>query len=229
MEWFRMYSDMPNDPKVGTLTDEEFRTWVELLCLAGKEGNCGSTGVTKEQAIWVLRRNILCNVSSLFQRGLIHYENGTEKIVISKWTKRQMPSDNSTARVRKHRKKKKGNVSETLQERGCNAPEKIRKEYKDIVASVIHHLNTATGKAYKHDGADHFKHIAARLAEGYTEDQLKTVIQNQVRVWRGTPMEQYLRPSTLFVPSKIDGYLNNNPVAQSLSPDEIFRNKYGGL
>src|SRR5215470_17367179 len=34
--WFRMYSDVINDPKVQRLPAEIFKAWVNLLCLAAK-------------------------------------------------------------------------------------------------------------------------------------------------------------------------------------------------
>jgi len=41
MPWFRMYHEMIDDPKIGTLDNDEFRLWVEILCLACKSGNGG--------------------------------------------------------------------------------------------------------------------------------------------------------------------------------------------
>jgi len=126
MMWFRMYHEMIEDPKIGTLTDAQFRLWVELLCLACCEGNCGDTGMNEEELNWKLRRNVSETLHVLFQRNLIEhaeYKKGHKTIKIKNWEKRQYTSDNSTDRVRKYRekqKKKEGNVSETLQKQECN-------------------------------------------------------------------------------------------------------------
>ncbi len=53
----------------------------------------------------------------------------------------------------------------------------------------------------------HMKHISARLSEGRSEDDLRKVIWNQGHEWRGTEQFKYMRPSTLFIPSKFNEYL----------------------
>ena len=121
MDWFRMYSDMPNDPKVGTLTDSQFRTWVELLCMAGKEGNCGSIGVTLRDASWSLRRDITDDVNELVERGLVIMDGC--KVVIAKWSKRQFKSDHDAADRMKRSREKGRYVTVTSQDRNCVIPD----------------------------------------------------------------------------------------------------------
>lgn len=67
------------------------------------------------------------------------------------------------------------------------------------------------------------KFIKARLAEGYTIDDLKSVIDYTTKSWKGTSMEIYLRPETLFNATKFDGYLVlANKVKQKNSNGGIF-------
>mgnify|MGYP003295020426 CR=1 FL=1 len=75
--------------------------------------------------------------------------------------------------------------------------------YKDIVEF----LNEKAGTKFRSSGADTQKHINARLNEGFTIDDFKSVIEKKCAEWRGTNMEQYLRPSTLFG-TKFESYLN---------------------
>lgn len=75
---------------------------------------------------------------------------------------------------------------------------------------IVDYLNDRTGKHYRL-GKNVRKLINARLSEGYTVDDFKTVIDHKVASWKGTEMEQYLRPSTLFAPSHFDDYLNETP------------------
>jgi len=125
---------MVDDPKIGTLNDSQFRTWIELLCLATKGEADGDTGMTTEEASWALRRNVTETLQELIDRSLVHYsETGT--LVITKWENRQSKSDSSNERVRRHRDKKQkeqgiNNIEtgETLQERSGNAPEQSRAE-----------------------------------------------------------------------------------------------------
>jgi hypothetical protein len=46
------------------------------------------------------------------------------------------------------------------------------------------------------------------MEDGYTLDDFKAVIDNRCGHWKGTDMEQYLRPETLFG-TKFEGYLNS--------------------
>ena len=60
---------------------------------------------------------------------------------------------------------------------------------------------------YRASSAATQKHINARLAEGYTLEDFFTVIDKKCAEWKGTDMEKYLRPETLFG-SKFENYLN---------------------
>ena len=89
--------------------------------------------------------------------------------------------------------------------------------------TIINYLNEKTGKHYKHTTNKTQTVIKARWNEGFTEDDFKKVIDNKVAEWKGTDMEKYLRPETLFG-TKFEGYLN-----QELQPsgmDQLERMKY---
>lgn len=78
-----------------------------------------------------------------------------------------------------------------------------------LVAQVVEYLNSVTGKNYRANTPETVKLITARLNDGYTVDDMKKVIEHRWKMWRGTDMEQYMRPNTLFRPSKFEGYLNS--------------------
>ena len=78
---------------------------------------------------------------------------------------------------------------------------------RNLPEEVIDYLNAKTGASYKANTKDTQKHIKARVAEGFTLPDFKTVIDKKASEWSGTDMEQYLRPSTLFGP-KFESYLN---------------------
>lgn len=78
---------------------------------------------------------------------------------------------------------------------------------KEIYIVVLDYLNSKTGLKYRASSKETQKHINARVSEGYTVEDFKTVIDKQYDKWHGTEYEQYLRPSTLFG-SKFEGYLN---------------------
>ena len=75
----------------------------------------------------------------------------------------------------------------------------------------IAYLNQKLGKNYKYVDKN-TKLVNARLKEGYTIDDFKTVIDKKVAEWQNGDMTKYLRPETLFG-TKFDGYLNQ-PIAK---------------
>ena len=75
---------------------------------------------------------------------------------------------------------------------------------------IIEYLNFRTGSKFKPTTKPYIQAIRSRLKEGYTVDDFKTVIDKKCREWKGTKLEKYLTPKTLFAPSHFDTYLNSN-------------------
>ena len=90
----------------------------------------------------------------------------------------------------------------------------IKNNVADYVHQIIDYLNLKIGARYRPNSKSTQSHIKARLKEGYSLQDFLTVIDKKCSEWRGTNMEQYLRPETLFG-TKFEGYLNSkvNPVA----------------
>lgn len=96
----------------------------------------------------------------------------------------------------------------------------IRDEYIDnnlsdkptTIKSIIDYLNEKADKKYRANNKATQKHINARLKEGYTVEDFKSVIDKKCAEWKNTEMEQYLRPETLFG-TKFEGYLNSKTVS----------------
>ena len=78
---------------------------------------------------------------------------------------------------------------------------------------IIEYLNMKTGSKFKPTTKPYVQAIRSRLKEGYTVDDFKTVIDKKCREWKGTKLEKYLTPKTLFAPSHFDTYLNSNGMA----------------
>lgn len=85
------------------------------------------------------------------------------------------------------------------------------------ISNIIEHLNARAGTNYRTASKATQEHIKGRLAEGYTEEDFFTVIDKKCAEWRGTEMEKYLRPSTLFNREKFENYLNA-PISQPKGP-----------
>lgn len=81
------------------------------------------------------------------------------------------------------------------------------KSNKEIYNVIIDYLNDKTGLKYKATSKATQAHINARIDEGFSVDDFKTVIDKKSAEWTGTDFEQYLRPATLFG-TKFESYLN---------------------
>ncbi|MBO0385649.1 conserved phage C-terminal domain-containing protein [Staphylococcus haemolyticus] len=99
------------------------------------------------------------------------------------------------------------------------SPSSTAYPYKD----VINYLNQQTGKHYKSTTKKNQTVIRARTDEGFKLDDFKQVINNKVAEWKGTDMEKYLRPETLFG-TKFEGYLNQE--TQPSGMDQLERMKH---
>ena len=78
----------------------------------------------------------------------------------------------------------------------------------EAAEEIVAYLNARIGTHYKPKSKGTLKHVSARLREGYTVDDFRTVIDKKCADWRNDPrMAPYLRPETLFGP-KFEGYLN---------------------
>ena len=86
--------------------------------------------------------------------------------------------------------------------------------------SILSYLNQRAGTSFKTDDAESVHMISDLAHAGYTEDDMRHVIDVKVSDWLGNPVaERYLRPSTLFG-SKFTEYL-----AQPKSADTIRAEK----
>lgn len=173
--------------------------------------------------------NVQITVNYLIKTGLL------EQIDTVEYTLKDAENNTGSetavaARVRKHRKGQKTlqcNADVTDVKHLCNVEKEIEKDIeKDIekktyspslpsvAEDIVSHLNSITGSSYRSTTSKTRKLIAARLAEGFTVDDFKTVITKKAEEWTGTDMAQYLRPETLFG-TKFEGYLNQPEVRNS--------------
>ena len=77
----------------------------------------------------------------------------------------------------------------------------------DTVSEIIMYLNEMTGQHYKASTQETKRLVKARIKEGYTVEDFKTVIYKKTKEWSGTDNAKYLRPQTLFG-NKFESYLN---------------------
>jgi len=78
----------------------------------------------------------------------------------------------------------------------------------NIVEEILDYLNQKANKSFKATTEKTKSLINARMNEGFTVEDFKTVIDIKCNEWLGSEkMEIYLRPETLFG-TKFEGYLN---------------------
>lgn len=119
--WFRFYDEALDDPKVQRLAPHLFKTWMNLLCLASKDGGKLPSDDDISFRLRLSISDAQQQVEDLILAGLIDIEGDGSRIPHS-WPDRQYASDSSAERVRKHRADKKktpcnvtGNADVTVQ------------------------------------------------------------------------------------------------------------------
>ena len=111
---------------------------------------------------------------------------------------------------------------------GVSAPKQAKKaKLAQDAKLVIDYLNLKTGSKYRYSKSS-TKHILARLGEGFTVDDCKSVIDKKCNEWLQDPyMSKFLRPETLFA-GKFEGYLNQAPAPPRASGDRERLQWHGG-
>lgn len=115
---------------------------------------------------------------------------------------------------------------ETKEEPRPEQPKKPKKAKETKVdkeaGEVISYLNIKTGSSYRATTEANIKPIRARLNDGFTVEDCKKVIDTKSGQWLNNPdMVKYLRPATLFSPSKFEGYLNECRGKPSIRGDSL--------
>lgn len=79
------------------------------------------------------------------------------------------------------------------------------------IKTIIDYFNERLGTHYTYRNRNINGLIKARMSEGFSVEDFKTVVDNKIASWKGTKWEQFLRPKTLFAPSHFEDYLNERP------------------
>lgn len=101
-------------------------------------------------------------------------------------------------------KKQNGNDKKTTP-----IPDNNTDKYTDIIYNIVKYMNEMFGTQYRDSTRKTRELIIARLNEGFREEDFYEVIHKKWQDWKGTKMEQYLRPQTLFG-TKFEAYLNQS-------------------
>ncbi|MDQ3542034.1 MAG: phage replisome organizer N-terminal domain-containing protein [Chloroflexota bacterium] len=119
MKWFRVYSEIKDDPKMLELDDHQFRLWINLLAMASEDGvTSRDTGVTSRGNVRASRRkglaaalrtdvDALNTALDLFEElDMIEVEDDGEIITIAHWDARQYDKPSDIPEKTRERKRK---------------------------------------------------------------------------------------------------------------------------
>lgn len=98
------------------------------------------------------------------------------------------------------------NNSQTTNKRKKERTKERNNIQAQALCDIVSLLNSLTGKNYSVKSKTTAQLVADRMAEGYTLEDFRTVIEKKVAEWTGSKFEQYLTPTTLFGP-KFEKYL----------------------
>ena len=208
--------------------------WFKILCLAGKCNQNGfllaSPNVPFSEKnlskIFKIKQKIISKSIRLFiDLGMIDVVDNV--YVVSKWMayqnndKLEEMQKKNRERQQAYRDRQKDVLRDIKDNR--NVTNNVTSDVKNNVngsyilslnnnvihiKEIIDYFNSKCGKRFTYKNKSYNSKINARLEEGFTVDDFKTVIDKKYDEWVGTEFEKYLDPDTLFAPSKFEKYLN---------------------
>lgn len=82
-------------------------------------------------------------------------------------------------------------------------------EIKSPAVLIIEYFNEITGRKFRTTNKTYLNAISKRFKDGFTEEQIKEVIQVKTIEWKNNPtMSVHLNPETIFRPSNFEKYVN---------------------
>lgn len=209
------------------LTPNAKLLYAEITSLCNEYGYCWATNDYFAQLYNVSTTSISKWISSLVQNGYIttqiEYKEGTKQIL-----KRyiRIVNDPIQEKLNTSLTKVKDPIEEKLKDNNKNIILNTNNNiYIVEIKEIIEYLNKKTGSQYKTTTQKTRDIIKARLKEGFTVDDFKTVIDKKVEEWKGTEWEKFLRPQTLFG-NKFEGYLNQNIIKAGKKETLKYENDY---
>jgi hypothetical protein len=178
-QWFRFYESALDDPKVQTLPADDFKAWVNILCVA-----CRNDGVLPNvSSLAFMLRMTEHGCRTLLERllsaGLIDTRSGGPNgshYAPHGWDKRQYKSDTSTGRVKRFRDRSSA-VAET--------PPDTDTEADTEKGKVEANASTKKRASRLPDGWVPDEMFAAR--EGLAADTIRREADSFRDYWRGAP------------------------------------------
>ena len=233
--WIKITTNIFEDEKfdaIGSLADRNMiqLAWIKLLCLAGRCNDNGFLTLSREipytDEMMAIRFNMsigdIQRALELFQQlkmievvddvymvsNWLAYQNGDDLELLKQQNRARQQRFRDKQKALRIEEKEKRNVTDNVTN-NVNCSISISHNDNNIVKEIIDYLNNKANTKYKYTSDKTRKYIHARLGEGFTIEDFKTVIDKKCAEWLNTEWEKFLRPETLFG-TKFEGYLNQN-------------------
>ena len=104
MKWFRLYTEILDDPKVTDMSATCFRLWINLMATASSlddDGKITWNSKTIAKRIRMRQSDVKRSIKKLIELNIL--TNSSNGLQFINWEKRQFKSDLSTSRVKRFR------------------------------------------------------------------------------------------------------------------------------
>ena len=215
--WFRMYDEVLDDPKVQRLSADDFKAWINILCVASRNDGKIPPIADLSFALRLSANDARTLVERFLNGGLIDRRTGGADgwhYAPHGWDKRQYKSDTSTARVKRFRKRNE-TVSETPPETEAETDTEKKEEVnREKVAAPL----AFEGRVIHLNHAD-----LARWEKNYPSIDVRALLQSRDD-WMWSSADEKLRKNW-FIPTS--NYLSRMQAkasgAQKMDDDDHYR------
>ena len=199
------YAVIPADVRYDEgLSASEKLLYGEISALSNKTGECWASNAYFAKLYGVTKMTVIRWIRNLEEKGYITTKTVTENRITKRYI---LLPPNINVMGGSNKNVTRGGNKNVTHNNTSNINTIKENIYTAEITEVIGYLNDKADKAYK-TTSKQTEHISARLAEGYSVDDCKSVIDKKVAEWKGTNMEKYLRPETLFNSTKFENYMN---------------------
>lgn len=237
--------DFLTDEKLNECSAESTGVYIRLLCIMHKSEEYGTILLKqKDQQTTQQIENFAIKLAKHmpYTIDVIHKSlhelltEGVIKVDSCKLLQKRMIHDNLVSIERENAGRKGGfatakKIAKATAKEAANSEyeneyeneDEYKDEYKDkgIVKGIIDDLNEVLGTSYKHNSQKTKETITARLNEGFTIEDFKTVHRKMLKAWGADDkMVKYLRPITLYS-NKFESYLNMRETTTKLTENGV--------
>ena len=199
-----------------SFTLEEYEIWKQLNKYCSYDTNIAGYTVNQlvinsDKRLNLTTQKVRTILKKFEKEGYIQFVSSGSKGKEStlKITIKQQLFNNNVTNKTEELQQVEGNEQQQSNNNVTTLSKKKKKDNNNIYSLVVDYLNIKANTSYRTTTKNTQSLINARVKEGYTVEDFKTVIDIKCKSWLGTEWEKYLRPQTLFG-SKFENYLNEN-------------------